>query len=184
MRQQQASACATWGMPGLGPSGTQEDSHAASTPPTPRWKPGRHFHNPPHMCLGGRAGSPSSGGAGHSFLLPRLLQTHLEGGNGENPPGSGVQSGQTSAQETQAGGSTELQGQSAGPSDLSSPLPKRPFLRGHKAPKLRETVFPRWSGRPGGTKRAPSPDQGLCPTPGPPLNLVPTAPSNAGPGSS
>lgn len=31
--QQQAPACATWGMPGPGPSGTQEDSHAASTPP-------------------------------------------------------------------------------------------------------------------------------------------------------
>lgn len=38
-------------------------------------KPGRHSHSPPHLCLGGRTVSPSSGGVGHSLILPGLLQT-------------------------------------------------------------------------------------------------------------
>lgn len=167
MSQQQVPACATWSKPGPGPSGALEDSHVASTL---SWKPGRHSHSSPHMHLGGKTEGPSSRGVGHSHIFPGLTQGKArvvlgrEAGTLLPPQGSGGLSGQTSPQGTEAGGSTEPQGQ---PAPLTSPLhfPSDLLFRGIRR-QIFGTVLSRRSRRPGGTKRAPSPQRGLCPTPG------------------
>ena len=60
--QQQVPACATWGMPGPGPSGTLEDSLAASTSllVAPRWE----GHSPPHSAWEAGLGMHTQGEAG------------------------------------------------------------------------------------------------------------------------
>lgn len=139
--QQQASACATWGMPGLGPSGALEDSHAASTPPLEAWQ----TLPLPYSQVPGRQGEgPSSERLGSaSFFLgccrPRV---RLESGIERRTPGPLPSPlGKCSAQRPDLcpgdpGRWQHRAPRAVGPSDLSSPLPKRPSLLGHKAPKL------------------------------------------------
>lgn len=141
MSQQQASACATRGMSGLGPSGALEDGHAASTPPLEAWQtlplpcsqvPGRQGQGPSSERLGSA-----------SFLLgccrPRV---RLESGMEPRTPGPLPSPlGKRSAQRPDLcpgdpGRWQHRAPRAVGPSDLSSPLPKRPTLLGHKAPKL------------------------------------------------
>lgn len=89
------------------------------------WKPGRHSHSSPLTAWEARLGVPTQEGLSTaSFFLGRPRE-RVESGIGYRSPdppapqGSGVLSGQSSPQGTQAGGSTEPQGQLA---PLTSPF--------------------------------------------------------------
>lgn len=153
--QQQAPACASWGTPGPGPSGALEGHRTASTLPPRAW---------PTLPLPSSP-VPGEAGQGHSLILPGVAVV-APGRAAPASQGSGVlrlaPSVQTSAQGTQGGGSTEPQGQ---PAPLTSPahFPSVLPFAGQQDDKCWDCGS-RWSRQPEGTKRAPSPQQGPCPT--------------------